>query len=81
MTVVATVAKLLSSDAAVSVTTDCTPFDVVADPALDLAGARLGEEAQRHPLQVRVERQAQVVHDALADHVRQVRLPDAEARW
>ena len=69
MTVVATVAKLASSDAAVSVTTDCTPPTSLRDPALDLAGPRLGEEAQRHPLQVRVERESQVVHDALADHV------------
>ena len=29
---------------------------VVGEAALDLARARLGEEAQRHPLQVRVER-------------------------
>ena len=52
--------------------------DVVGQPALDLARARLGEEAQRHPLQMRVQRVAQVLHDALADDVVEVRLPDAD---
>ena len=33
---------------AVSVTTRLDATDVVGQPALDLAGARLGEEAQRH---------------------------------
>ena len=43
--------------------------DVVGQPALDLAGPGLGEEAQRHPLEVRVQGVAQVLHDALADDV------------
>ena len=54
--------------------------DVVADAALDLAGPRVGEEAQRHRLEVPVEGHPQVVHDPLSDDVRQVGLPDADAR-
>ncbi len=41
--------------------------DVVGDPRLHLAGARAGEERQRHPLQAPVDGGAQVVHHALAD--------------
>ena len=52
--------------------------DVVREAALDLAGLRLGEEAQRHPLEVGVERRAQVLHDALADDVVEVALADAD---
>ena len=52
--------------------------DVVRDPALHLAGARLREEREREPLQVPVDRGAQVVHHALADLRRDVRLHDAE---
>ena len=52
--------------------------DVVRDARLHLAGARAGEEREREPLQVAEDRRAQVVHDALADLVREQRLPDAE---
>ena len=51
---------------------------VVGQSALDLAGFRLGEEAQRHALEVRVERSPQVLHDVLADDVVEVALPDAD---
>ncbi len=54
------------------------PADVVGDPALHLAGARAREEGEREPLQVPVDGGAQVVHDRLADAVREQRLPDAE---
>ena len=64
--------------AGVSVTTDCTPPTSFGQSALDLAGLRLGEEAQRHALEVRVERAAQVLHDVLADDVVEVALPDAD---
>ena len=40
---------------------------VVIQAAHQLAGARVGEEAQRHALQVVVEVQAQVVRQPLAD--------------
>ena len=53
--------------------------DVVRQAALDLAGAGLGEEAQRHRLEMRVERVAQVLHDVLADDVVDVGLADADA--
>ena len=54
------------------------PADVVGDPRLHLAGARAREERERHPLQMAVDGGAQVVHHPLADHVRDVRLPDAD---
>ena len=79
MTVVATVAKLREQGRGGIGHHRLHAVDVVADAALDLARARLGEEAQRHPLQVGVEGQPQVVHHPLADHVRQVRLPDTDA--
>ena len=78
ITVVATVAKLASNDAAVSVTTDWTPLTSLP-MRLWISPVRVsGEEAQRHPLQVAVEGEPQVVHHPLPDHVRQVRLPHAE---
>ena len=52
--------------------------DVVRQPALDLARAGLGEEAQRHRLQVGVQRAAQVLHDVLADDVVEVALADPD---
>ena len=52
--------------------------DVVRDARLHLAGARAREEREREPLQVAEDRRAQVVHHALADLVREERLPDAE---
>ncbi len=52
--------------------------DVVGDPRLHLAGARAREEGERQALQVAVDGGAQVVHDALADEVRQPRLTDAD---
>ena len=52
--------------------------DVVGQAALDLARSRLGEEAERHPLEVGVQGAAQVLHDALADDVVEVALPDAD---
>ena len=55
-TVLSAIAMLLVSDAAVSVTTRLDAADVVREPALDLAGPRLGEEPQRHPLEMRVQR-------------------------
>jgi hypothetical protein len=45
---------------------------------MHLAGPRAREERQRHPLQVAIDRRAQVMHHALADGVRQIGLPDAE---
>ncbi len=63
---------------AVSVTTDCTPPTSFDRPGLDLAGPRAGEEAQRHRLQVLVQRVAQVLHHAEADQVRHVGLPDPD---
>ena len=54
--------------------------DVVGDPRLHLAGARAREERERQPLQVAVDGDAQVVHDALADLVGDVGLHDAERR-
>ena len=52
--------------------------DVVGDPRLHLAGARAREEGEREALQVAVDGGAQVVHDALADEVRQPGLADAD---
>ena len=52
--------------------------DVVRDPALHVAGARAREEREREPLQVLVHRRPQVVHDGLADAVREERLVDAD---
>ena len=52
--------------------------DVVGDARLHLAGAGLGEEGERHALQVRVDGGAQVVHDPLADLGGHVGLGDAE---
>ena len=52
--------------------------DVVGDARLHLARARAREEREREPLEVRVDRRAQVVHDVLADAVREPRLPDAD---
>ena len=54
--------------------------DVVGQPALDLAGPGLGEEPQRHPLEVGVQGAAQVLHDVLADDVVEVALADADER-
>ena len=54
------------------------PADVVGDPRLHLSGAGAREERQRHPLQVRVHRGAQVVHHALADLVGDPGLRDAD---
>ena len=52
--------------------------DVVGQPALDLAGPGLGEEAQGHPLEVGVQGAAQVLHDVLADDVVEVGLADPD---
>ena len=52
--------------------------DVVRDPALHVAGAGAREEREREPLQMPVDRRAQVVHDGLADPVREERLVDAD---
>src|SRR3989304_4537966 len=46
--------------------------------ALPLAGARAREERQRQPLEMAVHLRAQVVHHALADLVREQRLPHAD---
>ncbi len=54
--------------------------DVVGDARLQLAGAGAGEEPQRHPLQVRVDADPQVVHHPLPDQVGQPGGPDAEHR-
>jgi hypothetical protein len=52
--------------------------DVVGDARLHLAGAGLGEEGQRHALQVRVDGGTQVVHDPLPHLGRHVGLRHAE---
>src|SRR6185437_12964753 len=52
--------------------------DVVRDARLHLAGSSPREEREREALQVAEDLRAQVVHDALADLVRQQRLHDAE---
>ncbi len=52
--------------------------DVVVDPRLHLARAGAREEGEREPLQVTEDLGAQVVHDALADLVREQGLGDAE---
>ncbi len=78
MIVLTATATLLVSVAAVSVTTDWTPPTSFGEAALDLAGLGLGEEAQRHPLEVGVQRVAQVLHDVLADDVVEVALADAD---
>ena len=78
MTVLIAIAKL-RGDRARGVGHDrLDAADVVRQPALDLAGPRLGEEPQRHALEVGVQRGAQVLHDALADQVVEVGLPDAD---
>ena len=77
-TVASTVVTFGTIEVAVLVTTVLHAADVVGDPRLDLAGARAGEERQREPLQVAVDRRAKVVHDALADDVGQPGLGDAE---
>ena len=73
-TVLSTIARLLVIELARVGDDRLDAADVVRQPALDLARARLGEEAQRHPLEVRVERVAQVLHDVLADDVVEVAL-------
>ncbi len=77
-TVEMTTTRLEKTLLAVSVTTAWMPPTSFCQPALDLARPRVGEEAQRQPLQVRVQRVAQVLHDALADDVVEVRLADAD---
>ena len=52
--------------------------DVVGDPRLHLARTRAREEREREPLQVAEDGGAQIVHHALADLVREQRLPDAD---
>ena len=52
--------------------------DVVRDPRLHLARAGAREERERELLQMPEDGGAQVVHHALADLVREQRLPDAE---
>ena len=52
--------------------------DVVLQPRLQIAGARVGEETERHRLQVLVEAVPEVLHHVLADDGRQVGLPDAD---
>ena len=72
MTVLIAIAKL-RGDRARGVGDDrLDAADVVRQPALDLAGPRLGEEPQRHALEVGVQRGTQVLHDALADDVVEV---------
>ena len=78
MTVAITVVTVDMTEVAVEVRTLSTPPMSLRDPALHLAGARLREEREREPLQVAVDRGAQVVHHALADLRREVRLDDAE---
>ena len=51
-----TVVTFETIDVAVIVTTLCDAADVVGDARLHLAGARPGEEGERHPLQVAVDR-------------------------
>ena len=51
---------------------------VARDPGDDLAGTRVREERQSHPLEVAVHLEPDVAHDALADRGVQVALSDAE---
>ena len=77
-TVASTVVTLEAIDVAVVVTTVCTPPMSLAMRDWISPGARAREERERQALQVPVDGGAQVVHDALADDVGQVGLPDAE---
>ena len=52
------------------------PADVVRDPALHLARARPREERERQALQMPVDGRSEVVHDRLADEVREERHVD-----
>ena len=61
-----------------SVTTAWTPPTSFASRLWISPVRVLGEEAQRHPLEVRVQRVAQVLHDVLADDVVEVGLADAD---
>ena len=78
MIVLTAIAMLLVTDARGVGDDRLDAADVVRQPALDLAGLRLGEEPQRHRLEMGVQRRPQVLHDALADDVVEVALADAD---
>ena len=65
---------------AVSVMTDCRPPTSLASQALDVAGPRGGEEAQRQGLQVGVELRPEIAEHPLSHGVGQIALPDAHER-
>ena len=77
-TVATTVVTLETIEVAVERDDGLHAADVVGDARLDLARAGAGEEGEREALQVAVDLRAQVVHDPLADDVRQPRLADPE---
>ena len=52
--------------------------DVVADTRLHFSRARVGEEREGEPLEVSIDARAQVVHDALADLIREQGLEHAD---